>query len=133
MKLVHYQLIPVNLKKKVTYPDGKASGYSTRQRSLKPSRCFSADAVPEQRESAAGRKIGTLGDLKGTAESPLCADQHGGVRPAAQMARTNAGFRRMSGGGIRDSIEGGDITYKDVLKVRAVWQTVVYAVMSGRR
>lgn len=24
MKLVHYQLIPVNLKKKVTYPDGKS-------------------------------------------------------------------------------------------------------------
>lgn len=39
MKLVHYQLIPVNLKKKVTYPTGKVSAYFTRQRSLRTRRC----------------------------------------------------------------------------------------------
>ncbi|MGK3372804.1 HAD-IC family P-type ATPase, partial [Citrobacter youngae] len=51
---------------------------------------------------------------------------------AAQMARTSADFGVMSGGGIRDSIEGGDITYKSVLKVQPFGNIVVYADMSGK-
>lgn len=51
---------------------------------------------------------------------------------AAQMARTNADFAVMSGGGVRDSIEGGDITYKDVLKVQPFGNLVVYADMTGK-
>uniref|UniRef100_UPI0009ABEA9C 5'-nucleotidase C-terminal domain-containing protein n=1 Tax=Salmonella enterica TaxID=28901 RepID=UPI0009ABEA9C len=38
----------------------------------------------------------------------------------------------MSGGGIRDSIEAGDITYKSVLKVHPFGNIVVYADMSGK-
>ncbi|MEO1737487.1 bifunctional UDP-sugar hydrolase/5-nucleotidase periplasmic precursor [Salmonella enterica subsp. enterica serovar Typhimurium] len=38
----------------------------------------------------------------------------------------------MSGGGIRDSIEAGDITYKSVLKVQPFGNIVVYADMSGK-
>ena len=92
MKLVHYQLIPVNLKKKVTYPDGKS-------------------------ERVLYRFVQT---------------NMGRLVLAAQMARTNADFAVMSGGGIRDSIEGGDITYKDVLKVQPFGNVVVYADMSGK-
>lgn len=51
---------------------------------------------------------------------------------AAQMARTGADFGVMSGGGVRDSIEGGDITYKSVLKVQPFGNIVVYADMSGK-
>ena len=51
---------------------------------------------------------------------------------AAQIARTGADFGVMSGGGIRDSIEGGNITYKDVLKVQPFGNVVVYADMSGK-
>lgn len=51
---------------------------------------------------------------------------------AAQMARTGADFGVMSGGGIRDSIEGGDITYKSVLKVQPFGNVVVYADMNGK-
>ena len=39
---------------------------------------------------------------------------------AAQMDRTGADFAVMSGGGIRDSIEAGDISYKNVLKCAAI-------------
>ncbi len=46
----------------------------------------------------------------------------GRVILAAQIARTGADFGVMSGGGIRDSIEAGDITYKSVLKGTAVRQ-----------
>ena len=51
---------------------------------------------------------------------------------AAQMARTSADLAVMSGGGVRDSIEAGDITYKDVLKVQPFGNTVVYADMNGK-
>ncbi|MBF3314175.1 5'-nucleotidase C-terminal domain-containing protein, partial [Leptospira borgpetersenii serovar Hardjo-bovis] len=50
----------------------------------------------------------------------------------AQIARTGADFAVMSGGGIRDSIEGGDITYKDVLKVQPFGNTLVYVDMTGK-
>lgn len=48
------------------------------------------------------------------------------------MDRTGADFAVMSGGGIRDSIETGDITYKDVLKVQPFGNTVVYTDMTGK-
>ncbi|VDZ74606.1 bifunctional UDP-sugar hydrolase and 5'-nucleotidase [Atlantibacter hermannii] len=48
------------------------------------------------------------------------------------MARTGADFAVMSGGGIRDSIEAGDITYKDVLKVQPFGNTLVYIDMPGK-
>lgn len=38
----------------------------------------------------------------------------------------------MSGGGVRDSIEAGDISYKDVLKVQPFGNTVAYVDMSGK-
>lgn len=38
MKMVNYQLIPVNLKKKVTWEDGKASACFTLLKSLKTSK-----------------------------------------------------------------------------------------------
>ncbi len=39
MKMVNYQLIPVNLKKKVTRDNGKASVYFTRRKSPKIRKC----------------------------------------------------------------------------------------------
>ena len=51
---------------------------------------------------------------------------------AAQMARTGADLAVMSGGGVRDSIEAGDITYKDVLKVQPFGNTLVYVNLTGK-
>ncbi|SFN36228.1 5'-nucleotidase / UDP-sugar diphosphatase [Izhakiella capsodis] len=50
----------------------------------------------------------------------------------AQMARAHADFAVMSGGGVRDSIESGDISYRDVLKVQPFSNTLVYIDMNGR-
>lgn len=49
------------------------------------------------------------------------------------MDRTGADFAVMSGGGIRDSIEAGDISYKNVLKVQPFGNVVVYADMTGKK
>ena len=135
MKLVHYQLIPVNLKKKVTYPDGKSE------------RVLYTPEIPENQQmlslltpfQSKGKaqldvKIGTLnGRLEGDRSKVRFVQTNmGHLVLAAQMARTGADFGVMSGGGIRDSIEGGNITYKDVLKVQPFGNVVVYADMSGK-
>ncbi len=58
----------------------------------------------------------------------------GRVILAAQITRApSADFGVMSGGGIRDSIEAGDITYKSVTQVQPFGNIVVYADMSGKR
>lgn len=134
MKLVHYQLIPVNLKKKVTYPDGKSERVLYTPEIAENQQMLSADAVPEQRKAQLDVKIGTLnGRLEGDRSKVRFVQTNmGRLVLAAQMARTNADFGVMSGGGIRDSIEGGDITYKDVLKVQPFGNVVVYADMSGK-
>ncbi|MDN0494765.1 bifunctional UDP-sugar hydrolase/5'-nucleotidase [Escherichia coli] len=62
----------------------------------------------------------------------IAATYMGRLILAAQMDRTGADFAVMSGGGIRDSIEAGDISYKNVLKVQPFGNVVVYADMTGK-
>ncbi len=66
MKMVNYQLIPVNLKRKLPGKTGKASACFTLLKSLKPANDLAVITVPEQRQSAAEVKIGeTNGRLEG--------------------------------------------------------------------
>ncbi|HDS9456669.1 TPA: bifunctional UDP-sugar hydrolase/5'-nucleotidase [Enterobacter asburiae] len=135
MKLVHYQLIPVNLKKKVTYPDGKSERVLYTPEIPENQQMLSL-LTPFQNKGKAQLdvKIGTLnGRLEGDRSKVRFVQTNmGHLVLAAQMARTGADFGVMSGGGIRDSIEGGNITYKDVLKVQPFGNLVVYADMSGK-
>ncbi|TCB94262.1 bifunctional UDP-sugar hydrolase/5'-nucleotidase UshA [Enterobacter wuhouensis] len=135
MKLVHYQLIPVNLKKKVTYPDGKSERVLYTPEIHENQQMLSL-LTPFQSKGKAQLdvKIGTLnGRLEGDRSKVRFVQTNmGHLVLAAQMARTGADFGVMSGGGIRDSIEGGNITYKDVLKVQPFGNVVVYADMSGK-
>jgi 5'-nucleotidase/UDP-sugar diphosphatase len=78
-------------------------------------------------------KIGTLnGRLEGDRSKAFRADQYGPPGAGGANGAYQCRFRVMSGGGIRDSIEGGNITYKDVLKVQPFGNVVVYADMSGK-
>lgn len=135
MKLVHYQLIPVNLKKKVTYPDGKSERVLYTPEIPENGPMLSL-LTPFQNKGKAqlSVKIGTLnGRLEGDRSKVRFVQTNmGHLILAAQMARTSADFAVMSGGGIRDSIDAGDITYKDVLKVQPFGNVVVYVDMSGK-
>lgn len=135
MKLVHYQLIPVNLKKKVTYDDGKSERVLYTPEIPESAQMLSL-LTPFQNKGKAQLdvKIGTLnGRLEGDRSKVRFVQTNmGHLLLTAQMARTGADFGVMSGGGIRDSIDGGDITYKDVLKVQPFGNVVVYADMSGK-
>ncbi len=135
MKLVHYQLIPINLKKKVVYDNGESE------------RVLYAPEIPENAQMLSlltpfqNKGKAQLTVKIGSVNAPLEGDRSkvrfvqtnlGHLILAAQMARTGANFAVMSGGGIRDSIAAGDITYKDVLKVQPFGNVVVYADLTGK-
>jgi len=135
MKMVRYQLIPVNLKKKVTYDDGKSERVLYTPEIAENAQMLSL-LTPFQNKGKAQLdvKIGTVnGRLEGDRSKVRFVQTNmGRLLLAAQMARTGADFAVMSGGGVRDSIDGGNITYKDVLKVQPFGNIVVYADMSGK-
>ncbi|EGQ0570458.1 bifunctional UDP-sugar hydrolase/5'-nucleotidase [Salmonella enterica subsp. enterica serovar Enteritidis] len=135
MKMVNYQLIPVNLKKKVTWDSGKSERVLyTPEIAENPQMLLLLTPFQNKGKAQLEVKIGSVnGLLEGDRSKVRFVQTNmGRVILAAQIARTGADFGVMSGGGIRDSIEAGDITYKSVLKVQPFGNIVVYADMSGK-
>lgn len=135
MKMVNYQLIPVNLKKKVTWDNGKSERVLyTPEIAENPQMLSLLTPFQNKGKAQLEVKIGSVnGFLEGDRSKVRFVQTNmGRVILAAQIARTGADFGVMSGGGIRDSIEAGDITYKSVLKVQPFGNIVVYADMSGK-
>ncbi|EFR5841420.1 bifunctional UDP-sugar hydrolase/5'-nucleotidase [Salmonella enterica] len=135
MKMVNYQLIPVNLKKKVTWDNGKSERVLYTPEIAENLQMLSL-LTPFQNKGKAQLEV-KIGSVNGLLEGDrskvrFVQTNMGRVILAAQIARTGADFGVMSGGGIRDSIEAGDITYKSVLKVQPFGNIVVYADMSGK-
>ncbi|CCJ91457.1 bifunctional UDP-sugar hydrolase/5'-nucleotidase UshA [Cronobacter turicensis] len=135
MKLVRYQLIPINLKKKVTWDNGQTERVLyTPQIPENPQMLSLLTPFQKKGQAQLMVKIGSVnGRLEGDrSKVRFVQTSMGHLILNAQIARTGADFAVMSGGGIRDSIEGGDITYKDVLKVQPFGNTLVYVDMTGR-
>ncbi|EMY9039401.1 bifunctional UDP-sugar hydrolase/5'-nucleotidase [Salmonella enterica] len=135
MKMVNYQLIPVNLKKKVTWDNGKSERVLYTPEIAENPQMLSL-LTPFQNKGKAQLEV-KIGSVNGLLEGDrskvrFVQTNMGRMILAAQIARTGADFGVMSGGGIRDSIEAGDITYKSVLKVQPFGNIVVYADMSGK-
>ena len=134
MKLVNYQLIPVNLKKKITWDNGQSERVLYTPEIAESPKMLSL-LTPFQSKGKAQLevKIGSVnGFLQGDRSKVRFVQTNlARVLLGAQMARTGADLGVMSGGGVRDSIEAGDITYKDVLKVQPFGNVVVYADMTG--
>ncbi|HIF2707337.1 TPA: bifunctional UDP-sugar hydrolase/5'-nucleotidase UshA [Salmonella enterica] len=135
MKMVNYQLIPVNLKKKVTWDNRKSERVLYTPEIAENPQMLSL-LTPFQNKGKAQLEV-KIGSVNGLLEGDrskvrFVQTNMGRVILAAQIARTGSDFGVMSGGGIRDSIEAGDITYKSVLKVQPFGNIVVYADMSGK-
>jgi 5'-nucleotidase/UDP-sugar diphosphatase len=135
MKMVRYQLIPVNLKKKVTYDNGESERMLYTPEIPENAQMLSL-LTPFQNKGKAQLDV-KIGNVNARLEGDrskvrFVQTNMAHLILAAQMARTTADFAVMSGGGVRDSIEAGDITYKDVLKVQPFGNLVVYVDMSGK-
>jgi 5'-nucleotidase/UDP-sugar diphosphatase len=134
LKLVHYQLIPVNLKKKVEKADGTSERvYYTRQIAEDPAMMKLLTPFQDKGKAQLDVKIGSVnGKLEGDRSKVRFVQTNlARVMLAAQRERADADFAVMSGGGVRDSIESGDITYKNVLKVQPFGNTLVHVDMKG--
>jgi len=134
-KLVRYVLIPVNLKKTVRTADGKSS------------------KVPYTSEIAENKEVLALltpyqefGQQKllvevGSTDAKLDGDRDnvrsrptslGVLIGQSMLDKTGADFAVVNAGGVRDSLQPGKLTYKDVLKVHPFGNTIVTADLSGR-
>ncbi|QPI42049.1 MULTISPECIES: bifunctional UDP-sugar hydrolase/5'-nucleotidase UshA [Pectobacterium] len=133
LKLEHYQLIPINLKKKVE-KDGKTERvFYTQEITQDADVMKMLTPFQEKGQAQLGIKIGSVkGKLEGDRNQVRFRQTNlAHVLLSAQLERAEADFAIMSGGGVRDSIESGDITYKDVLKVQPFANTLVYVDMKG--
>ena len=135
MKMVNYQLIPVNLKKKVTWEDGKSERVLYTPEIAENQQMISL-LSPFQNKGTAQLEV-KIGETNGRLEGDrskvrFVQTNMGRLILAAQMDRTGADFAVMSGGGVRDSIEAGNISYKNVLKVQPFGNVVVYVDMTGK-
>ncbi len=132
--LKHYQLIPVNLKKKVTKDDGTSERiYYTSEITESPEMLKLLTPYQEKGDEQLSIKVGSVdGKLEGD-RSKVRFEQTsmGHLLLAAQKERANADFAIMSGGGVRDSIDAGDITYNSVLKVQPFANELVYIDFKG--
>ncbi len=134
-KLVKYALIPINLMKTVRTADGKTSKqpYTVQ---IEEDATMLALLAPYQEfgQQKLGLEIGaTDGKLDGDRNvvrakpAPLAL-----LVCRAMMQRTNADFCVLNGGGIRDSLPAGKITYRDVLKVQPFGNTIATVDFTGR-
>ncbi|MET2855321.1 bifunctional UDP-sugar hydrolase/5'-nucleotidase UshA [Vibrio owensii] len=134
LSMVSYDLIPVNLKKKI-----KVNGES--QRVLVQDEIAQDSAMldflrPYQEKGQGQLKVKIAesnGKLEGDRNVVRFQQTNlGRLIATAHMERAKADFAVMNSGGVRDSIEAGDITYKDVLTVQPFGNMVSYVDMSGK-
>lgn len=108
LKLMHYQLIPINLKKKVEKADGTSERvYYTQQIQEDLSMMKLLTPFQDKGKAQLEVKVGSVnGKLEGDRSKVRFVQTNlSRVLLAAQMERANADFAVMSGGGVRDSIE----------------------------
>lgn len=133
--LSSYELIPVNLKKSVKQEDGSTS-YVNYGAVITPDPALQSLLQPYQDRGAASLNVnvGKTDILLEGSRQIVRSNQTnmGKLIIKAQMDRTGSQFGLISSGSIRDSIDVGPITYKDILTVQPFGNTVGYAEMTGR-
>lgn len=134
LSMVSYDLIPVNLKKKI-----KVDGQSQRvliQEEIEQDEAILEFLRPYQ-EKGQGKLNVKIAESNGKLEGDRSVVRYqqtnlGRLIATAHMERAKADFAVMNSGGVRDSIAAGDITYKDVLTVQPFGNMVSYVDMTGK-
>ncbi|OOF44138.1 bifunctional UDP-sugar hydrolase/5'-nucleotidase [Rodentibacter trehalosifermentans] len=135
LTLRHYELIPVNLKKKVTKEDGKTE-YVTYGEEIPQD--LEMEGLLKVYQNKGDELLGReLGELKGKLEGDrniirFQQTNLGHLIAEAQRERAGADIGIMNSGGIRDSIQPGKVTYRDILKVHPFGNIVSYVDLTGK-
>ncbi|TOB24369.1 bifunctional UDP-sugar hydrolase/5'-nucleotidase [Vibrio parahaemolyticus] len=134
LSMVSYELIPVNLKKKINV-DGQSQRVFVQDEITQDKAMLDfLRPFQEKGQSQLNVKIAeSNGKLEGDRDVVRFQQTNlGRLIATAHMERAKADFAVMNSGGVRDSIEAGDITYKDVLTVQPFGNMVSYVDMSGQ-
>ncbi len=133
LSLEQYELIPVNLKKKVTV-DGESKRVFI-QDEIVADADVEAFLAPFQArgEELISFKVGSTGGrLEGDRDKVRFGQTNlGRLIAAAQAAKAQADFGVMNSGGVRASIEAGDVSYRDVLTVQPFGNSLTFTDMTG--
>ena len=135
LTLDRYALIPVNLKRTVTAVDGsKSKTLYTEEIPEDPQMLAFLAPYQEKGQKVLGVEIGTTnGTLDGDRTRVRSQPTNlGKLIAQAMLEKAKADFAVMNSGGVRDSINDGKITYKDVLKVQPFGNTLGYADLTGQ-
>ena len=134
LQMVSYQLIPVNLKKKVKNADGEKVRVFIQDEIL-GDEALRAMLQPYQEKGQEQLQvvIGSVdGDLIGDRDQVRFHPTNMGFLIAeAQRVKVNADVAVMNSGGIRAGIEAGDIAYKDVLTTQPFGNAVCFIELKG--
>ncbi|CAM2904378.1 bifunctional UDP-sugar hydrolase/5'-nucleotidase UshA [Vibrio rarus] len=133
LNLVHYELVPINLTKRVEI-DGKRERVLVGEK-IEPDSDIEDFLAPYQEQGQAQLNVKIAesnGKLEGDRNKVRFAQTNlGRLIATSHMQRTKADFAVMNSGGVRDSLAEGDITYKDVLTVQPFANIVTYVDMNG--
>lgn len=133
LNLVHYELVPINLTKKVEV-DGKKERVIVGEEIEQDSDVedFLAPYQEQGQEKLNVKIAESNGKLEGDRNKVRFEQTNlGRLIATAHMTRAKADFGVMNSGGVRDSIAQGNITYKDVLTVQPFGNIVTYVDMTG--
>ncbi|EIZ9931543.1 TPA: bifunctional UDP-sugar hydrolase/5'-nucleotidase [Vibrio parahaemolyticus] len=134
LSMVSYDLIPVNLKKKINVDSQSQRVFVQDEITQDKAMLDFLRPFQEKGQSQLNVKIAeSNGKLEGDRDVVRFQQTNlGRLIATAHMERAKADFAVMNSGGVRDSIEAGDITYKDVLTVQPFGNMVSYVDMSGQ-
>lgn len=134
LEMVSYDLIPVNLKKKIKV-DGKSQRVLIEDQIAQDQELLEfLRPYQEQGQAQLNVKIAEInGKLEGDRNVVRFEQTNlGRLIATSHMERAKADFAVMNSGGVRDSIEAGDVTYKDVLTVQPFANILTYTDMTGK-
>ncbi|QIQ22466.1 bifunctional UDP-sugar hydrolase/5'-nucleotidase UshA [Zophobihabitans entericus] len=132
--LTNYQLIPVNLKSNRT-PDSADDTNDFYTQKITPNSDMLTLLTPyqEKAEEMLSEKVATVdGRLEGNRNEVRFRQTNlGRLVLTSLIDKADADLGVMSGGLIRDSIQAGDITYRDVLRIQPFGYTLAYVDIKG--
>jgi 5'-nucleotidase/UDP-sugar diphosphatase len=133
LEMVSYDLIPVNLKKKIKVNGEKKRVFIEEEIPQDPEMKAFLQPYQEHGQEQLNVKIASVDDrLEGERNVVRFQQTNlGRLIATAHMERAKADFAVMNSGGVRASIDAGDVTYKDVLTVQPFANALTYTDMPG--
>jgi len=133
LTLLDYKLIPINLVKKVEV-DGESKRVLVADKIEQDADVL--EFLTSYQENGQAELSNQVAEINGKLEGDRSAVRFkqtnlGLLIAKAHKERTKADFGVMNSGGVRDSIQAGKVTYKDVLKVQPFANQVSYVDMTG--